>query len=491
MDTVDVVVVGAGIAGLAAAYELHARGTRFRVLEARPRAGGLILTEHADGFTIDAGPDSLLVQKPAAITLCDELGLSARLVPTLPPRTAHILRAGTLYPLPQASVLGIPTRLLPLVSNGLLSAPAKLRVMMDLVLPRRTSADTDDESIGSFFRRRFGAEAVTYVAEPLLAGIHSGNVERLSMRALFPRLLDAEREHGSVIRALRRAGQTTTDEGPFRSLRGGIGELVAALVPALPEGGLRCNSRVQAVEASPGNLASLGSPGSPGSQSHRDQTDQRGQRPYTVCLDGGGTVRAGALILAVPAYAAADLLAPLDAELAALCRSVGYTSTAAVVLSYPRSAVRHPLRGTGFLVPRAERQYTITAASWVSSKWPGRAPEGQVLLRAFIGGARDPGALGRSDRELVQQAHVDLAASLQIDGPPGLTRVYRWERANPQHEIGHLDRLAAIERRLERWPGLYLTGSGFRGVGIPDCLADGRSVAVAATRTLASSQPDA
>ena len=209
----------------------------------------------------------------------------------------------------------------------------------------------------------------------------------------------------------------------------------------------------------------------------------RGRIPCasTVAAPSG----AGALILAVPAYAAADLLAPLDAELAALCRSVGYTSTAAVVLSYARSAVRHPLRGTGFLVPRAEQQYTIAAASWVSSKWPGRAPEGQVLLRAFIGGARDPGALGRSDRELVQQAHADLAASLQIDGPPGLTRVYRWERANPQHEVGHLDRVAAIERRLEHWPGLYLTGSGFRGVGIPDCLADGRSVAVAATEALA------
>ena len=481
------VVVGAGIAGLAAAYELHARGTRFQLLEARPRAGGLILTERADGFTIDAGPDSLLVRKPAAIALCDELGLSARLVPTLPPRTAFILRAGTLYPLPQASVLGIPTRLLPLVSNGLLSVPAKLRVMMDLVLPALTSAETDDESIGSFFRRRFGAEAVTYVAEPLLAGIHSGNVERLSMRALFPGLLDAEREHGSVIRGLRQVSRAATVGGPFRSLPGGIGELVAALVPALPEGGLHCNSRVQAVEASHGSLASRGSLHS---VAHRDQTDQRGQTPYTVYLDGGGTVRAGALILAIPAYAAADLLAPLDEELAALCRAVGYTSTAAVVLSYARSAVRHPLRGKGFLVPRVERQYTITAASWVSSKWPGRAPKGQVLLRAFIGGARYPGALGRSDRELVQQAHADLAASLQIDGPPGLTRVYRWERASPQHEIGHLDRVAAIERRLERWPGLYLTGSGFRGVGIPDCLADGRSVAVAATRTLAGSQPD-
>ena len=222
MDTVDVAVVGGGIAGLAAAYELHARGARFRVLEADSRVGGVILTERIDGFTIDAGPDSLLTQKPAAIGLCNELGLGNRLVATLPPRTAYILRAGTLYPLPEASVLGVPTRLLPLMSSGLLSARAKLRMAMDLVLPARSSADTDDESIGSFFRRRFGDEAVTYLAEPLLAGIHSGDVERLSMRALFPRLLDAERQAGSVIRALGRANRRHETQTCFDRSQAGL-----------------------------------------------------------------------------------------------------------------------------------------------------------------------------------------------------------------------------------------------------------------------------
>ena len=454
-------VVGGGIAGLSAAYELHVRGARFRLLEAGSRVGGVILTECINGFTLDAGPDSLLVQKPAAIALCDELGLGGRLVPTLPPNTAYVLRAGTLYPLPEASVLGVPTRLLPLVASGLLSARAKLRMAMDLVLPARTSVDTDDESIESFFRRRFGDEAVTYLAEPLLAGIHAGDVGRLSMRALFPRLLDAEQQDGSVIRAFRRLNRTTRDTALFRSLPGGIAELVDALVRALPEGALRRSTRIQAIA---------------------------GQRSYILCRDSDGVLQAGALILAVPTYVAADLIAPLDEELAALCRAVGYTSTAAVLLSYSRSAIRHPLRGTGFLVPRSERGYTITATSWVSSKWPGRAPEGQVLLRAFMGGTRDPHALDRSDRELVQQAHTDLAKILQIDESPGLTRVYRWPRANPQYEVGHLERIAAIERRLERWPGLYLTGSGFRGVGIPDCIADGRSVAAAAVEAVAGAK---
>ena len=199
-------------------------------------------------------------------------------------------------------------------------------------------------------------------------------------------------------------------------------------------------------------------------------------------LDSGGALQAGAVILAVPAYAAADLVAPLDEGLAALCRAIGYTSTATVLLAYSRSAIRYPLGGTGFLVPRSERGYLITATSWVSSKWPGRAPERQVLLRAFMGGTRDPHALNRSDRELAQQAHADLAKILQIQASPDWTRVYRWQRANPQYEVGHLERVTAIEQRLERWPGLYLTGSGLRGIGIPDCIADGRSVAAAAAQ---------
>jgi oxygen-dependent protoporphyrinogen oxidase len=194
----DAIIVGAGISGLSAAYELHQRGIHPVVLEARPRAGGVIFTERVDGFLIDAGPDSLLVQKPAAIALCQELGLGSRLIPTQPPRTAYVLRRGGLHAIPEASILGFPTRVLPLLKSGLFSTQGKVRMGLEAVIPRRT--EESDESIGAFVRRRFGEEAVTYVAEPLLAGIHAGDVNRLSMRALFPRLVEAEQRGGSVIR---------------------------------------------------------------------------------------------------------------------------------------------------------------------------------------------------------------------------------------------------------------------------------------------------
>ncbi len=228
MERVAVAVVGGGIAGLSAAYELNQRGVRFRLFEAADRVGGVILTEHLDGFVIDAGPDALLVQKPAAIELCQELGLGSRLQPTLEPRTAYILRHGTLHPLPEASVLGIPTRLGPFATTRLFSTVGKLRFGLDLMLPPRRLGPTEDESIASFFGRRFGQEAVRYLAEPLLATIHAGDVDRLSMRALFPRLLAAEQRGGSLIRAFRRLRARPSPDGMFRSLPGGIGELATA-----------------------------------------------------------------------------------------------------------------------------------------------------------------------------------------------------------------------------------------------------------------------
>src|SRR5262245_34891860 len=198
----DVVVAGAGISGLAAAYQLHKQRTRVLVLERSERVGGVIQTERVGEFVIDAGPDSLLVQKPAAVALCTEIGLGDRLFPTKAPRTAYVLRSGKLHALPGASVLGFPTRVSPFLRSSLFSVRAKARMGVDLVLPPRTAHG--DESIGSFVRRRFGAEAVTYIAEPLLAGIHAGDVERLSMRALFPRFIEAEAATGSVIRSLRK-----------------------------------------------------------------------------------------------------------------------------------------------------------------------------------------------------------------------------------------------------------------------------------------------
>lgn len=448
-----VIIIGGGISGLSAAYELHTRDIRFLVFERATRVGGVIRTESVDGFTIDGGPDSLLIQKPAALELCAELGLGDRLVETLPPRTAYVFKSGQLHSLPEASVLGIPTRLRPLATTPLLSVAGKIRMAMELTIP--ASVSDEDESVGSFFRRRFGEESVRYIAEPLLAGIHAGDVERLSMRALFPRLVNAEREHGSVIRrfrSLRRATARPTG-GLFRSLPGGIGELTAALVDTLPPSSLRTGQDVTRISGPP---------------------------PFTVHLESGETVRADQVIVTTPAYVTAQLVSELDRELETLCRSIPYTSTATVAVSYPRASVVHPLAGTGFVVPRAESKLSLMAGSWVSSKWPGRAPEGQVLLRGFLGGARNPDVLDQTDAELVAAVHRDFSELLGISGDPAITRIYRWPRLNPQHEVGHLETLATIDGRIGRLPGLHIAGAGFRGVGIPDCVAHGRAAAAAA-----------
>ena len=451
----SVAIVGGGISGLSAAYELQHRGVPHLLFEGTSHLGGVIRTEVESGFTIDGGPDSLLVQKPAAIQLCHELGLGDRLMPTGTPRTAYVLRGGALFPLAEGSVLGIP--LGSLATTGLLTATGKARMALELTTPRATT--DSDESIGSFFRRRFGAEAVDYIADPLLAGIHAGDVEKLSMRALFPRLVEVERQHGSVIKGLRslKAGAPPTPDGMFRSLPGGLGELTEALVTALNDGTLNAGQEVVA-------LTTSGS--------------------VTLTLAGGDTVTADHVILTTPAPVTARLLEPVDRELTALCGGIPYTSTATVVLSYPEDRVTRTLDGTGFVVPRVEREYTLMAGSWVSSKWPGRAPDGHVLVRGFVGGARDDEALSRSDEELVADVHRDFRMLLGISAEPALRKVYRWPRLNPQHEVGHLERLAAIDERLTALPGVHITGAGFRGVGIPDCVASGRATAAAVADTL-------
>jgi oxygen-dependent protoporphyrinogen oxidase len=416
----------------------------------------VILSEPIDGFTIDAGPDSLLIQKPDGIALCHELGLGDRLVSTLPPRLAYIQRDGRLHPLPAASVLGIPTRIGPFVRTGLFSWRGKLRMGAELFVPPRR--DTADESIGSFMTRRFGHEATTYLAEPLLAGIHAGDVDRLSLASLFPRFADAEREHGSLIRAFRRRPASPPADGAFKSLPGGLTEIVRALVDTLPPEALRLNAAAARVSS-------------------------RDAGTFRVELADGSSHDARAVVLSTPAYVTGTLLQSHDPEIARLCAGIGYSSIATVALAFPREAVGHPLNGSGYVVPRTERA-GILAATWLSSKWPHRAPQGAVLLRTFVGGARDPAALDQPDAGLVARSLAAIEPVLGIRGNPSMTRVYRFDRASAQHEVGHLARIAEIDRRLAACAGLYLTGSGFRGVGIPDCIADARATAAKVTEWL-------
>jgi oxygen-dependent protoporphyrinogen oxidase len=455
--TAPIVIIGAGISGLAAAYELVRRGIRPIVLEASERLGGLILTERDGPFVIDGGPDSMLVAKRAGLELCEELGLTPRLIRTLPPRTAFVLRSGTLHAIPQPAVLGLPLTWGALARASMISPRGRVRMALEpLIRPR----PKDDESISEFIGRRFGREAVEYLADPLLAGIHAGDPARLSMHALFPSVVDAERAAGSVRRGLGRIGRPAhASEGLFVSLPNGMAELIQALSAALPAGTIRLSSPVSAIKTSVDGLFDV--------------------------LPARESLQARSVILATPAWSAASIVAPLDPELSSRFSEIRYSSTAIVALAYPRERVTRPVAGSGFVAPRAESS-SVLAATWISSKWEHRAPAGQVLMRLFVGGARDPAAVDRTDTELIEQAVAFLAPIAGLTGRPALARVYRWQRASAQHEVGHLSRMQAIERLLARQPGLFVTGSGFRVTGIPDCIADARAAASAAAAFVAN-----
>jgi oxygen-dependent protoporphyrinogen oxidase len=446
---VDVAVAGGGLAGLTLARDVHRRGRSVVVLEAGPRVGGVVRSERVDGVLVEGGPDAMLAQKPAALALCRELGLGDEIVSTQAPRTAFVLTGGQLHAFPGDTRLGLPLTRAAADGLTMLTPEARARVGRDFDAPA-TPAATDDESIGAFTTRRFGPAFTRAVAQPLLGGIHAGDVDRLSLRALFPPLADADAAGGSVLAALAaRAGPAADGEGAFRGLRGGMGQLPAALARAIPATSVRTREPVAWL--------------TPGA-------------PFRVVAASGLELAARAVVLAVPAAVAARLVAPFDAELAALCGELRAVSSATITLAYPRARVAHPCAGMGFIVPRGEAT-RLLAVSWVSSKWAGRAPADTVVLRAFAGGAFDADVLAGSDDDLGAQTHDDLTPILGLDGPPTFSRVHRWPDASPQYDVGHLARVARINERQAATPGLFLTGSGYRGVGMPDVIADARATA--------------
>jgi protoporphyrinogen/coproporphyrinogen III oxidase len=455
-----VVVVGGGIAGLTAAHTLAKRGVPFILIEAGKAFGGVIRTERRDGFLLEGGPDAMLAQKPEGVALCRELGLGDRLVPTNPDprrRAVFVLHDRRLHPLPEGMMLAVPTRILPFLQSSLFSWPGKLRMGLDLVIPGR--AANGDESVGGFLRRRFGQEAVERLGEPLLAGIHAGDPERLSMRATFPRFLELEASHGSLVRGMWASQPPAADRpaSAFVSLAGGLSEMVDALVKRLPADELLTERRVRGLERRGG--------------------------AYRVSVGEDETIEARAVIVAAPGPKMAPVLEPLVPAASRTLGAVSFASSATVLLGFRREDVTHSLDGYGMVIPRTEGLRT-TACSFFSTKFPGRAPEGHVLLRAFLGGARDPDVLALTDGALSAQVQSEMGLVLGLRGAPVMTRVFRWPAGTPQLEVGHMERMAEAEKQVAAVPGLFLTGAGIRSTGIPDVVRDATRVATRAADSL-------
>jgi oxygen-dependent protoporphyrinogen oxidase len=440
----QVAIIGGGISGLSAAYALHKRQVPYLLLEAGPSLGGVIRTETRDGFLLEGGPDSMPAQRPEGIALCRELGLGDRLVPTNPDLQAvYVLHRGKLHPLPEGMMLAVPTKVLPFAKSGLFSWPGKLRMGLDLVIPGGNGRG--DESIASFLRRRLGQEAVERLGQPLLAGIHAGDPERLSILATFPRLREFEEKHGSLVRGMW-ATPGPKPPAAFYSLRGGLREMLDALVVRLERKGIWTKAAVYGVSRANGG--------------------------FSLAVRGGETVGADQVIVAAPGPKVAPALEGLLPGAARVLAAIPFASSATALLGYRREDVAHPLGGYGMVVPKTEGLRT-TALSFVSTKFPHRAPQGHVLLRGFLGGVRDPEVMKLTDEEMVETVKRDMSDVLSLRGQPVMGRVFRWPGGTPQLEVGHLERMAAVEKDVASVPGLYLTGAGIRSTGIPDSVADG------------------
>lgn len=441
-ESKSVAVVGGGVSGLAAAYEAARRDTDVVLLEASPRLGGKVHTEMVDGFLVEAGPDSFVAPKRSVLELAADLGIADRVIPASHVGGAHVWWGGRLHPLPEGLLLMAPSRLGPLFRSSLLSWRGKLRVLGDLVLP---SGANGDESLDSFVRRRLGSEVLERIAEPLVAGIHAARPDTMSLRASFPRFLDMERNHRSLILAARRARRQSRSQGShFMSFMGGMGELAGALVGALPTDTVRTGVAVNRITA-------------------------RRQRGYRLETDDGGVIEAEGVVLATPAAVTARLLETICPEAADLVRGIGQVSTATVTLAYRADEIP-PLTGSGFVVPSAA-QRKVMGVSYLSNKWTGRVPDdGYALIRAFVRGSD---RLADEDR-LVETARAEIAALIGITAEPALNRVGMWPGGLHQYTLGHIDRVAAVERHLEDYPRLALAGAAFYGIGLNECVASGR-----------------
>lgn len=452
-----VVVIGGGISGLTAAHRLTELNPALdlTLIEGSARLGGTLRTDPREGFLLERGPDSFITEKPEAVALAKRLGLESRLIETNNKhRRSFIVRNGRLRPVPEGFQLLAPSRIWPFLTTDIFSFAGKVRMIGDLVLPRKSTNGSSDESLSSFVRRRLGREALERMAQPMVGGIYTADPETLSLRATLPRFLDFERDHRSLILAMMRRGRAQSGTsgaryGLFLSFDAGMEVLVQALKQKLGKCGIKLNTRVAAIER---------------------------ERWWKLRTDKDETIEADAICLAVPAYVSAQLLTNIDETLAAQLNAIKYASTATINLAFQRSAIQHPLDGFGFVVPFVEKR-SLIACTFSNVKFPGRAPSDHVLLRAFVGGALQPELFALDESEMLARVESDLRELLGITGKPLFAEVSKWQNSMPQYEVGHLDRIAAIENSARAISGLTLAGNAYRGAGIPDCIRSGETAA--------------
>ncbi len=446
MSKLDVAIVGGGISGLAALHYLRTlKPDRVvRLFEAEEHLGGTIGTDQIDGYSFDWGPNGFLDREPLTLRLCHELGLDSQLErANSAVNNRFILRKGKLRAVPMT-----PPSFL---ASDILSLSGRLRVLREPLVGR--SAQDGDESVYDFVARRIGREAADYLVQPMVSGIFGGLAEKLSLRACFPIMHEMEQEHGSLIKAMiARAGKAKAEGREGGGPSGPAGWLTSF------RGGLNC--LVRRFE-----------------ERYRDQIDvchavrsvHRTGDGYTLTLGDGTTHAARAVILALPAYHASELVAGLSPRLSQALAQIHYAPIAVVGLGYASRKVRHSLDGFGFLVPRLEKR-RILGSIWTSSIFSDRAPDGRVQLRTMVGGDGDHESIALSDDELVTRVREDLDDILGISGEPEVVKVYRWKRGIPQFHIGHTARLRTIEAELSNLQDLHVTGNAYYGIGLNDCV---------------------
>jgi protoporphyrinogen/coproporphyrinogen III oxidase len=462
------VVIGGGITGLAAAWRLQ-EGAASRemplavtILESGDRVGGALETIRRDGFVMEAGADSFLAEKPAARDLAERLGIGGELVNTQEQyRKTLVVRRGRLVPIPEGFSLMAPTWMGPVWRSELFSPWGKLRIALEPWIPKRDDG-AFDESLAAFVTRRLGREVLERVAQPLAGGIYTADPSTLSIAATLPRFVEMEQKHGSLTRGLRAAAKTRDAQARgtsgarwslFLSFRAGIGKIVETLAARL-ERSIHYKARVSEIA----------------------QARDGGNARWRVQCSDGTVIEADAVICTAPAYASAAMLEGVAPTLAAKLRELSYASAATVNLAYRASDFGNPPDSFGFVVPIVEGR-KIIAGSFSSLKFAGRAPEGMMLARVFIGGALQRGMMGVDDAAMVAAARQEFRDLFGVMAEPSFSYVRRWPESMPQYLVGHRGRVSEIEKEAEQIDNFALAGAYLRGVGIPDCIAGGESAA--------------